>query len=215
GLDQRCTGYARRKGLDRFHSGAPIRLADLVRAHLKPRIQWHRLARFRHTLPVCQLSRHLAAKSITRPIDAYDVRSTDAYVEPLWPLLLPDRPARSRPTRSAFWGQGSTLTICLGRAQLLFIAFNRGTYLTHDEIPIRLRIAALQRGEHALVNPQRLACTFGVLPVKMSYDVGAIAQHEQYFGNPAVARRVHENRIEPHTNAHHAHEVALGYRHAN
>ena len=64
------------------------------------------------------------------------------------------------------------------------------------------------------MNPQRLACTFGVLPVKMSYDVGAIAQHDQYFGNPAVARRVHENRMELRTNVQHAHEVALGERDA-
>src|SRR5689334_17490816 len=86
--------------------------------------------------------------------------------------------------------------------------------MTHDEIPIGLRIPALQRGKHALVNPQRFARTFGVLPVKMSYDVGAIAQHDQYFGKPAVARRLHENRMEWRTNVEHANQVMLRERDA-
>src|SRR5437016_11139774 len=48
----------------------------------------------------------------------------------------------------------------------------------------------------------------------MPYDISAIAEHDQYFGKPAVARRVHENRMELRTNVQHAHQIALGERDA-
>src|SRR5690349_12598698 len=143
-------------------------------------------------------------------------RSTHAYIEPLTraPCYLRIAPPYLAPLALRSGARVLTRTIRLRRAQLFFIALDRSTYVTHDEIPICLRIPALQRDEHSLMNPQRLARTFGVLPVKMSYDVGAIAQHDQYFGKPAVARRLHENRMELRTNVEHANQVMLRERDA-